>query len=139
MSINCVTMFLIIILHFYECLFSLFEIPLIYRILTYAFMIPWSFFYIVYNLIVKPSGGRELNINSSHNQNFFWLLFLLLSFVLIWLGFYYYNINVTFETRLSKSGSYVGSLKVDEIVDRKIGSWIVRSYIFSDLKQKTHW
>ena len=64
-------MFLIIILHFYECLFPLLEIPLIYRILTYPFMVSWSFFYIVYNLIVKPSGGRELNINSSHNHFFF--------------------------------------------------------------------
>ena len=41
--------------------------------------------------------------------------------------------------RLSKSGSYVGSLKVGKIVDRRIGSWIVRSYIFSYLKQKIHW
>ena len=34
-----------------------------------------------------------------------------------------------FHTRLSKSGSYVKSWEVGEIVDRKIGSWIVRSYI----------
>ena len=75
-------MFLIIILHFYACLFPLFEIPLIYRFLTYPFMIPWSFFYIVYNLIVKPSGGRELNINSSHNHFFSLLLLLFLSLLL---------------------------------------------------------
>ena len=73
-------MSLIIILHFYECLFPLFEIPLIYRFLTYPFMIPWSFFYIVYNLIVKPSGGRELNINSSQNHFFF---FAIVFFVII--------------------------------------------------------
>ena len=76
-------MFLIIILHFYECLFPLFEIPFIYRILTYPFMIPWSFFYIVYNLIVKPSGGRELNINSSHNHFFFFAIVIVLIIVVI--------------------------------------------------------
>ena len=42
-------------------------------------------------------------------------------------------------SRLSKSGSYVGSLKVSGKVDRRIRLWIVRSYIFSNLKQKTHW
>ena len=42
-------------------------------------------------------------------------------------------------SRLSKSGSYVGSLKVSGIVDRRIRLWIVGSYIFSNLKQKTHW
>ena len=41
-------------------------------------------------------------------------------------------------SRLSKSGSYVGSLKVSGKVDRRIRLWIVRSYIFSNLKQKTH-
>ena len=40
--------------------------------------------------------------------------------------------------RLSKSRSYVGSLKVGEIVNCRIRSWIIRSYIFLDLKQKTH-
>ena len=39
---------------------------------------------------------------------------------------------------LSKLGSYVGSQEVGRIVNRRIGSWIVRSYLFSDLKQKTH-
>jgi len=39
-------------------------------------------------------------------------------------------------TRLSKSGSYVGSWEVGGIVDRRIGKCIVRSYIFSNLKQK---
>ena len=43
------------------------------------------------------------------------------------------------EARLSKSRSYVRSLKVGGIIDCRIRSWIVRSYIFSDLKQKTHW
>ena len=33
------------------------------------------------------------------------------------------------EAKLSKSGSYVESWKVGEIVDCRIGSWIVRSYI----------
>ena len=31
--------------------------------------------------------------------------------------------------RLSKSRSYVGSWEIGGIVDRRIGSWIVRSYI----------
>ena len=34
-----------------------------------------------------------------------------------------------FHTRLSKSGFYIESWEVGGIVDHKIGSWIVRSYI----------
>ena len=38
--------------------------------------------------------------------------------------------------RLSKSGSYIGSWEVGEIVDRRIGSWIVRSYIIWEKYKK---
>ena len=38
--------------------------------------------------------------------------------------------------RLSKSGSYVRLREVGRIVDRRIRSWIVISYIFSNFKQK---
>lgn len=40
--------------------------------------------------------------------------------------------------KLPKSESYVGLLKVSEIVDRRIRSLIVISYIFSNLKKKKH-
>ena len=42
------------------------------------------------------------------------------------------------EPRLLKLGFYVGSWEVGRIVDRKIGLWIVRSYLFLDFKQKTY-
>ena len=38
--------------------------------------------------------------------------------------------------RLSKSGSYVRLREVGRIIDRRIRSWIVISYIFSNFKQK---
>ena len=44
-----------------------------------------------------------------------------------------------FWSRLSKLGSYIGLLKVGGIVNHKIRSWIIKSYIFSYLKKKTHW
>ena len=37
--------------------------------------------------------------------------------------------KLLYYTRLSKSGSYVGSWEIGRIVGRTIGSWIVRSYI----------
>ena len=40
--------------------------------------------------------------------------------------------------RLSKSRFYVRLWEVGGIVDRRIESWIIRSYIFSYLKQKAH-
>ena len=41
-----------------------------------------------------------------------------------------------FHPRLSKSGSYVGSWEVGRIVDCRIKSWIIKSYLFSNFKQK---
>ena len=38
--------------------------------------------------------------------------------------------------RLLKSGSYIRLRKVGRIADRRIRSWIVRSYTFSNFKQK---
>ena len=43
------------------------------------------------------------------------------------------------QARLSKSRFYIGSWEVSKIVNRRIGSWIVRSYLFSDFKQNTYW
>ena len=42
------------------------------------------------------------------------------------------------QARLSKLGFYVGSWEVGRIVDRRIGSWIVRFCLFSDFKQNTY-
>jgi hypothetical protein len=40
--------------------------------------------------------------------------------------------------RLLKSGSYAGSLEGLRGSDRRIGSWIVRSYLFVGKSVKTH-
>ena len=42
------------------------------------------------------------------------------------------------QARLSKSRFYVGSWEVGRIINRRIESWIVRSYLFSDFKQNTY-
>ena len=49
------------------------------------------------------------------------------------------TMKIDFRPRLSKSGSYVGSWEVGRIVNCRIESWMVRSYLFSDFKQKTYW
>ena len=41
-------------------------------------------------------------------------------------------------SRLSKSGSYIGSWKVGGIVNRRIKSWIIRSYIIKEKNKKIH-
>ena len=42
------------------------------------------------------------------------------------------------QARLSKSRFYVRSWEVGRIINCRIGSWIVRSYLFSDFKQNTY-
>ena len=42
-----------------------------------------------------------------------------------------------FKPRLSKSESYIRSWEIGRIVNHKIRSWIIRSYLFSDFKEKT--
>ena len=46
----------------------------------------------------------------------------------------YFYLCESLETRLSKSRSYVESWEVSGIVNRRIGSWIVKSYIIWEKK-----
>ena len=47
-----------------------------------------------------------------------------------------YRITPLSCTRLSKSGSYVGSWEIGGIMDHRIGLWIIRSYIIWDKNKK---